>query len=123
MNEQGPTAVVTGAGSGIGRAVALALLDAATGSCSPAGAGAPLEETAGGAGGRALVVPPTSRTRPRSTRCSPPGDASGRLDLLFNNAGTRATGVPLDELTVEQWRAVVDINLTGASSAPGRRSG
>ena len=47
----------------------------------------------------------------------------GRLDLLFNNAGIGAPRVPLEDLTVEQWQAVVDVNLTGPSSAPRRRSG
>jgi NAD(P)-dependent dehydrogenase (short-subunit alcohol dehydrogenase family) len=70
---------------------------------------------AGSHGTRALAVP-TDVTDPPSVRAL--FDATrgtfGRLDLLFNNAGVSAPGVPLEELTVEQWRSVVDVNLTGA---------
>jgi NAD(P)-dependent dehydrogenase (short-subunit alcohol dehydrogenase family) len=66
------------------------------------------------AGSRTLAAP-TDVTDPASVRAlfQSTRDTFGRLDLLFNNAGVGAPGVPLDELTVEQWRAVVDTNLTG----------
>src|SRR5688572_6057553 len=65
-------------------------------------------------GSRALAVP-TDISDPVSVRAlfQSTRDTFGRLDLLFNNAGVGAPGVPLDELTVDQWRAVVDTNLTG----------
>src|SRR5262245_48200145 len=108
-------AIVTGAGSGIGRAVAQALLD--DGYCV-ALAGrrrAPLEETAAVAKDRSLVVP-TDVARPQSVEAlfAETKEAFGRLDLLFNNAGIGAPPVPLEDLTVQQWRQVVDVNLTGA---------
>jgi NAD(P)-dependent dehydrogenase (short-subunit alcohol dehydrogenase family) len=77
-----------------------------------------LEQTvkdAGSHGARALAVP-TDVSNPASVRAlfTATRDTFGRLDLLFNNAGTSARGVPLEELTVEQWKSVVDVNLTGA---------
>ena len=79
---------------------------------------APLEETvrtAGSHGARALAVP-TDVSDPASVLRAIHGDAGafGRLDLLFNNAGTNTRNVPLEDLTVEQWKSVVDVNLTGA---------
>ena len=67
-----------------------------------------------GAGGRALAVP-TDVSDPQSVRAlfAKTKEAFGRLDLLFNNAGVGAPGVPLEDLTFDQWKAVVDINLTG----------
>ena len=111
-------AVVTGAGSGIGRATALAL---ARDGYSVVAAGrrrAPLEATAGEArrsGGQAIAIP-TDVGDPASVKAlfAATADAFGRLDLLFNNAGQGAPPVPLEDLTYEQWRAVVDTNLTGA---------
>ena len=111
-------AIVTGAGTGVGRAAALALL-AEGWSVALAGRRAePLEETAkfaGEAGGRALAVP-SDVSDPASVAALFAKTVArfGRLDLLFNNAGVNAPGVPLEELSVEQWRAVIDINLTGA---------
>ena len=107
-------AIVTGAGSGIGRAVAVAL---AGDGFSVALAGRrrePLEETARLAGGKTLVIP-TDVTDPAQVTAlfSQAREAFGRLDLLFNNAGISAPPVLLEDLTVEQWRAVVDVNLTG----------
>jgi NAD(P)-dependent dehydrogenase (short-subunit alcohol dehydrogenase family) len=110
-------AIVTGAGTGIGRAVALGLLAEGYAVVLAGRRGALLEQTvkdAGSNGRRALAVP-TNVTDPASVRAlfTATRDVFGRLDLLFNNAGTSASGVPLDELTAEQWKSVVDVNLTG----------
>ena len=110
-------AIVTGAGTGVGRAAALALV-AEGWSVALAGRRAgPLEETARLAGetaGRALAVP-SDVGDPASVAALFAKTVArfGRLDLLFNNAGINAPGIPLEELSVEQWRAVVDINLSG----------
>lgn len=111
-------AIVTGAGSGIGRAVSLALLTAGW-SVGLAGRRiALLEETAGLAGeaaGRALPhATDVADVASVGGLFDTVGERFGRLDLLFNNAGTGAPPVPLEDLSVEQWRRVVDINLTGA---------
>ena len=111
-------AVVTGAGSGIGEAVARALLGAGW-SVALAGRRAERLEHAIAASGapasRAIAVS-TDVADPASVRSlfARTREAFGRLDLLFNNAGVGAPAVDLDELSVEQWKTVVDINLTGA---------
>ena len=108
-------AVVTGAGSGIGKAVALALAHAGyavvlAGRRLPA-----LEEVAREAGSEALAVA-TDVTDPAAVNAlfARAVDRFGRVDLLFNNAGTGAPPSPLEDLSFEQWRRVVDTNLTGA---------
>jgi NAD(P)-dependent dehydrogenase (short-subunit alcohol dehydrogenase family) len=111
-------AIVTGAGSGIGRAVSLALLNAGWSVALAGRRTELLAETASLAGDAA------SRALPHETNVADPASVTalfeatkarfGRLDLLFNNAGTGAPPVPLEELSVEHWRRVVDINLTGA---------
>ncbi|HEY4065894.1 MAG TPA: SDR family oxidoreductase [Burkholderiaceae bacterium] len=110
-------AMVTGAGSGIGRASALALLQAGYRVVLAGRRADALNETvalAGPLGEHALAVP-TDATNPAAVKAL--FDATrakfGRLDVLFNNAGTGAPAIPLDELSFEQWKAVVDINLTG----------
>jgi NAD(P)-dependent dehydrogenase (short-subunit alcohol dehydrogenase family) len=110
-------AIVTGAGSGIGRAVALALLQEGYSVVLAGRRREALEQTvaeAGTAGTRALVVP-TDVADPAAVAHLFEATRStfGRLDLLFNNAGTGAPNVPLDDLPLEQWRRVVDVNLTG----------
>jgi NAD(P)-dependent dehydrogenase (short-subunit alcohol dehydrogenase family) len=109
-------AIVTGGGSGIGRASALALLHDGWRVVVAGRRANQLDETIAksGAAERALAVP-TDVTDPKSvanlfetTRAK-----FGRLDLLFNNAGTNAPGVPFEELTYEQWSNVVAVNLTG----------
>ena len=111
-------AIVTGAGSGIGHAAALALLQAGYHVVLAGRRLEALQQTvkeAGALGANALAVA-TDATRAESVAAlfEATRRAYGRLDVLFNNAGTGAPAVPLDELTVAQWQAVVDINLTGA---------
>jgi NAD(P)-dependent dehydrogenase (short-subunit alcohol dehydrogenase family) len=118
MSEHRQVAIVTGAGTGIGRAAAVALLRDGYHVALAGRRPEPLAETAtvaGPAGERALVVP-TDVADPRSVRAlfSRTHEAFGRLDLLFNNAGVGAPGVPLEDLTHAQWQTVVDVNLTGA---------
>jgi NAD(P)-dependent dehydrogenase (short-subunit alcohol dehydrogenase family) len=116
MEAAGRVALVTGAGSGIGRAVALGL-SAAGYTVALAGRrfGA-LEETAAQAAapGRTLVVP-TDVTDPAAVRSlfDRVVAEAGRLDLLFNNAGSGAPPIPLEDLSPAQWQSVVDVNLTG----------
>ena len=109
-------AMVTGAGSGIGRASALALLDAGYHVVLAGRRADALNETAtlaGALGANALAVP-TDATDPVAVKAlfAATHARFGRLDVLFNNAGTGAPAIPMDELTFEQWKAVVDINLT-----------
>lgn len=109
-------AVVTGAGTGIGRAAALALLSDGWSVVLAGRRREPLEQVAAesGAAGRALAVP-TDVADPAAVRAlfEAAVAAFGRVDLLFNNAGVGAAAGPLEDLTVEQWKNVVDINLNG----------
>ncbi|HET6467573.1 MAG TPA: SDR family oxidoreductase [Geminicoccaceae bacterium] len=111
-------AIVTGAGSGVGRATALALAEAGWSVVLAGRRREPLAAVAGeaeAAGRRALAVP-TDVADPASVKAlfAATRDAFGRLDLLFNNAGIGAPAIPMEELSFEQWQAVVAINLTGA---------
>jgi NAD(P)-dependent dehydrogenase (short-subunit alcohol dehydrogenase family) len=111
-------ALVTGAGSGIGRAVSVALAERGYGLVLAGRRADVLEESAAlveAAGGRVLAVP-TDVSDPEAVRGL--FDAAvarfGRVDLLFNNAGTGAPPTPIEELSIEAWRRVIDVNLTGA---------
>ena len=110
-------AIVTGAGSGVGRAVGLALLKEGYHVALAGRRKDALEHVAGEAGparARALAVPTDVRD-PEAIRAlfAQTKSAFGRLDLLFNNAGIGAAGL-LEDLTVEQWKSVLDTNLTGS---------
>ena len=117
MNSQGRIAMVTGAGSGIGRSSALALLHDGYSVVLAGRRAETLQETveqAGELASRALTVP-TDVRNPEAIRAlfARTYEAFGRLDVLFNNAGTGAPPVPFEDLTYEQWTAVVETNLTG----------
>lgn len=108
-------ALVTGAGSGVGRAVALALAEANYAVVLAGRRKEALEETAAiGKTGTFLAVP-TDITDPQAVKelFEATKERFGRLDLLFNNAGTGARAVPMCELSFEEWKKVVDTNLTG----------
>jgi NAD(P)-dependent dehydrogenase (short-subunit alcohol dehydrogenase family) len=118
MATSGKTAVITGAGSGIGRASAHALLEAGWNVVLAGRRGDMLEETAALAG----MTPPHTLAVPTDIRDPAQIDALfaavkntyGRIDLLFNNAGISTRGIPFEELTYAQWSDVVAVNLTGS---------
>jgi len=117
MASKGKVAIITGAGSGVGRAVAIAFLKDGYNVVLAGRRKDALEETirlAGAGADQALAVP-TDVTDPQSVKAlfAACKERFGRLDVLFNNAGVSAPGVPLEELTYEQWQKVVDTNLTG----------
>ncbi len=117
MSGEGRIAVVTGAGSGIGRGAALALAAEGYGVVIAGRREDPLAETismAGEIGARMLAVPADVADEAAvADLFARTKAAHGRLDLLFNNAGGGVPSTSLEELTPEQWRRVVDINLTG----------
>ncbi|MSV28557.1 MAG: SDR family oxidoreductase [Bryobacterales bacterium] len=118
MNNNGKIALVTGAGSGIGRAVAVHLQSAGYSVALAGRREAELEKTA------TLADPSGGKMFSVATDVSQPDSVSalfsktvaefGRLDVLFNNAGTNAPGIPMEDLTYEMWARVVGVNLTGA---------
>ncbi len=117
MSESGRVAVITGAGSGIGAAVAARLLGDGWRVALAGRREEALTETASAAApgaGEALVVP-TDVTDPAAVQALFAGvlERWGRVDLLFNNAGMFGTPAPVDEFSLDQWRAVVDTNLSG----------
>ena len=118
MTDSGKVAIVTGAGSGIGKACAIALAGEGYAVGLAGRRPEPLAEAVAeieGGGGRAVGVP-TDVGDPAAVDAlfAKTVESFGRLDLLFNNAGSGTPPVPMDELTPEQWLAVVDANLNGA---------
>jgi len=117
MTHESKVAIVTGAGTGIGKAVATALLGAGYHVALAGRRAEPLLAVVAASGApaaRAIAVP-TNVADPASVSAlfAKTREAFGRLDLLFNNAGVGAPPVNLEDLTFEQWKNVVDINLTG----------
>ena len=117
MAAAGKVALVTGAGSGVGKAAALALMKEGYALVLAGRRKELLDEVAGegkAAGARALAVP-TDVGDPAAVKAlfAATRETFGRLDLLFNNAGMGAPAIPMEDLTYEQWKAVVDVNLTG----------
>ena len=117
MNPTNQVAVVTGAGSGIGKACALALYRAGYRVVLAGRRAQALEAVAAqaGGGGEALLAVPTDVTQPAQVDALYAATLArfGRVDVLFNNASISANGIPFEELTYERWCAVVDTNLTG----------
>jgi NAD(P)-dependent dehydrogenase (short-subunit alcohol dehydrogenase family) len=114
----GKVAIVTGAGSGIGKASALALMEEGYAVVLAGRRQAPLEAAAGAGqatGSRSLAVS-TDVTDPASVKAlfATTRETFGRLDLLFNNAGLGAPAVPLEDLPFEKWKVVIDTILTGS---------
>lgn len=117
MTTKSKIALVTGAGSGIGRASALALGRDGFSVVLAGRRREALEETIAraGADGKRMLAVPSDLSDPASvqTLFAKTKEAFGRLDVLFNNAGAGAPPVLLEDLTFEQWRKVIDVNLTG----------
>jgi len=118
MSSVPKVAIVTGAGTGIGRAVAVALLAAGYRVALAGRRAEHLSATAATAhvdAGCVLAVP-TDVGDPAAVKAlfARTKEKFGRLDLLFNNAGMGAPAIPLEDLSIAQWKAVVDVNLTGA---------
>ena len=117
MSSHGRVAIITGAGRGIGKATALAFLRDGYRVALAGRHRDTLEATAAeaGAGDRALAIPAdVADADSVDALFAQVRQAFGRVDVLFNNAGIGARPVPIDELTVDEWRRVVDTNLTGA---------
>jgi len=114
MPASNQVALVTGAGSGIGKAVALALMKEGYATVLAGRRREPLEATARDGGGKSLVVP-TDVTNPAAVDAlfAATKEAFGRLDVLFNNAGVNAPAIPIEELPVDKWLDVINANVTG----------
>jgi NAD(P)-dependent dehydrogenase (short-subunit alcohol dehydrogenase family) len=117
MTSHSKVALVTGAGSGIGRAVSVTLQAAGYSVILAGRRLTELQQTAASGEGSATAMIPvaTDVSQPDSVRAlfARVKQAFGRLDLLFNNAGTNAPGIPMEDLSFEQWSTVVAVNLTG----------
>ena len=116
MSSSGKVAIVTGAGSGIGKQVAIALAREGSAVALAGRRKEPLEATAAEVKESATLVVPTDVSDPASVKAlfDVTREKFGRLDLLFNNAGVGARPLPLEDLPFEQWKKVIDINLNGA---------
>ena len=118
MSLAGKVAMVTGAGSGVGKAAALALAREGCALVLVGRRAEPLENTAAeiGADAPPALIVPADVGDPAAVHdlFAQTKERFGRLDVLFNNAGIGAPAVPMEELTYEQWKAVVDVNMTGA---------
>ena len=118
MDQAKRVAIITGAGTGIGRCVALELMREGYAVALAGRRREPLEEVARAGtelGGASLVVPTDVGDQAAvKSLFNETRERFGRLDLLFNNAGVGAPPIPLEDLKFEQWKRVVDINLTGA---------
>ena len=116
MSSSGKVAIVTGAGSGIGKQVAIALVREGYAVALAGRRKEPLAATAAEVKESATLVVPTDVSDPASVKALFDGtrEKFGRLDLLFNNAGVGARPLPLEDLPYEQWKKVIDINLNGA---------
>jgi len=118
MTDNVKIALVTGAGSGVGRAVTLAFHAAGYAVVLAGRRAERLEATVAAAGGphKRLLIVPTDVANPEAVRAlfARTREAYGRLDVLFNNAGSSAPGIPMEDLTFEQWNKVIGANLTGA---------
>ena len=116
MTKTSKVAIITGAGSGVGKAAALALLNDGYRVVLAGRRAEPLAEVIAqsGAADRAMAVP-SDVSDPDSVKAlfAATVKAFGRVDVVFNNAGVSAPGIPLEDLTLAQWKTVVDINLTG----------
>jgi NAD(P)-dependent dehydrogenase (short-subunit alcohol dehydrogenase family) len=114
----GRVAIVTGAGSGIGRAVSLGLNEDGYSVVLVGRRATELEKTAaqGKQSEARMLVVPTDVSKPEEVKSMfyRTVQRFGRLDLLFNNAGTGAPAIPMEDLSFEQWMGVVNVNLTGA---------
>jgi len=118
MAEQPKVAIITGAGTGVGKAMAKGLAEAGFSVVLAGRRKEPLESTAQEliASGAAVLTVPTDVTDPASVAhlFAATKERFGRLDLLVNNAGVNAPPIPLEDLSFDQWKSVVDTNLTGA---------
>lgn len=117
MTNSSKIAIITGAGTGVGKAAANALLKDGWKVALAGRRPEPLEQAiaeAGASSDQAIAIP-TDVTDESAVKAlfDKTSQQFGRIDMLFNNAGTGAPAIPLEELTIEQWRNVVDINLTG----------
>jgi NAD(P)-dependent dehydrogenase (short-subunit alcohol dehydrogenase family) len=115
MTQDAKIAIVTGAGSGVGRAVATALYQDGWSIVLAGRREAQLVETAGAFDNKRALVVPTDVNVPEAVKnlFEQTKKMFGRLDLLFNNAGVNAPVKPLEELTLEEWQCVINTNLTG----------
>ncbi|PON16478.1 3-oxoacyl-ACP reductase [Candidatus Entotheonella serta] len=118
MGESNRVAIITGAGSGVGKYSALALLEDGFSVALAGRRLEALESTVAEAGplSASTLMVPTDVGNPQAVSAlfQKTKERFGRLDLLFNNAGSGAPAIPLEDLTYEQWKTVVDVNLTGA---------